>query len=94
MREKIRLLELKMIDILVNDAFFEVVETFIRTLPTLVDAGGVSVWLLTNSSFAMTPTSGVWPAKSELDEIMRPTIMKLEEDYVTHRAISETQSPR
>ncbi|APA15574.1 hypothetical protein sscle_15g103440 [Sclerotinia sclerotiorum 1980 UF-70] len=32
----------------------------------------------------MTPTSGVWPAKSELDEIMRPTIMKLEEDYVTH----------
>ncbi|CAD6449203.1 e8f0d1fe-4b68-493e-9217-087feedd9dd9 [Sclerotinia trifoliorum] len=69
---------------ILQDAFFKVVETSIRTLPTLVDAGGVSVWLMINSSFALAPASGVGLAKSELDEIMRPTIMKLGENHVTH----------
>ncbi|KAA8565896.1 hypothetical protein EYC84_009707 [Monilinia fructicola] len=67
-----------------QDAFFEVIETFIGTLPTLVDAGAVSVWLMTNSSFAMTPASGIGLDSSVLNDIMRPTIMKLKENHVNY----------
>ncbi|TGO47640.1 hypothetical protein BCON_0269g00060 [Botryotinia convoluta] len=67
-----------------QDAFFEVVETFINTLPALVDAKAVSVWLMTNSSFAMTPASGIGLASSKLADIMRPTIAKLEKNSMKY----------
>ncbi|RAL67215.1 hypothetical protein DID88_007990 [Monilinia fructigena] len=44
----------------------------------------LSVWLMTNSSFAMTPASGIGLTSSVLNEIMRPTIMKLEENHVNY----------
>lgn len=67
-----------------QDVFFEIFETFMNTLPTLVDAGAVSVWLLTNSSFSMTPASGIGMAGSRLDSIMHPTIAKLEANHMNY----------
>jgi hypothetical protein len=61
-----------------QDYFYNVVQTFIGSLPTLVDAGAVSVWLVTNSSFSMTPTSGFGMPKEQLDFILSPTIQKLQ----------------
>ncbi|PQE07309.1 FAD binding domain-containing protein [Rutstroemia sp. NJR-2017a WRK4] len=67
-----------------QDTFFDVIETFIQSLPAMVDAGAVSVWLITNSTFAMTPASCMGMSKLELDRLMQPTVAKLEEMHFNY----------
>ena len=71
-----------------QDAFYEVVETFINTLPDIVDAGAVSVWLLTNTSFTMTPTSALGLPKAGLDKLLQPTIAKLKQNKLNYSKAS------
>jgi len=72
-----------------QSAYWEVAEAFVTSLPTLVDAGAASIWLLTNESFSMTPTSGLGLTKAELDNLLSPVISKLKSNNLTYTYVSE-----
>jgi hypothetical protein len=60
-----------------QDTFFSAVNTFLTTLPKIVDAGAVSIWLLTNEVFLMQPTTAPGLSKERLQALMDPTLTKL-----------------
>ena len=62
-----------------QEAYYEAIETFHGALIPLVDAGGVSVWQFTNTSFSMAPTYGPNISKAQMNSLLRPVKDKLDQ---------------
>lgn len=60
------------------DQFYDVIATFQESLPAMVDAGVVVIWLLTPTYFALMPATAPGLSKASLDALWKPTIDKLE----------------
>ncbi|KAJ9406162.1 CAZyme family AA7 [Paecilomyces variotii] len=67
-----------------QDTFLEAVQTFVTSLNPILDAGGVSIWLLTNSSFSTTPTTLPGGTKAELQNLLSPSLKALEKSNITY----------
>lgn len=57
-----------------SDTFMAAVQTMITSLNPIIDAGGVSVWTLTNESFATTPTTLPGGTKDQLQQWLNPVL--------------------
>lgn len=62
-----------------QDAYYEVVGTFHEAPIPIVDAGGVSVWQLTNTTFSMAPTYGPNISTAQMKSLLMPVIDKLDQ---------------
>ncbi|OQE42363.1 hypothetical protein PENCOP_c004G01683 [Penicillium coprophilum] len=67
-----------------RDIFFTAVEMFISILPSIGDAGGASVWWLTNTTLAMTPTTIPGGTATLFRSIFSPLIAFLEQKNIQH----------
>ncbi|KAK2051931.1 FAD binding domain-containing protein [Colletotrichum caudatum] len=61
-----------------EDAFYGVVKTYLKSLPAIVDAGAVSIWLLGGGAFLMQPTTLPNKTKEELQTLIQPTLDALD----------------
>lgn len=62
-----------------QDAYYEAVSAYHTTLPALVDAGAMSVWYFTNTSFTISPLTGPGVPAAELERLMSPFLNKVEQ---------------
>ncbi|KAJ5222031.1 CAZyme family AA7 [Penicillium citrinum] len=60
-----------------QDAFYRAIEIFHANLPALVDAGAMSIWFYTNTSFAISPLTGPNIPKEELVSLLGPFLKGL-----------------
>ena len=67
-----------------ENSFWRVVETFQYSLPSLVDAGAVAVFSLTNESFALGPLQGPGVPKAQLEQLLNPTVKKLKDENIQY----------
>ncbi|EKV12585.1 FAD/FMN-containing isoamyl alcohol oxidase MreA [Penicillium digitatum] len=69
-----------------QDTFYSTVETFHAVLPAIVDAGAMSVWYFTNTSFSISPITGPNIPVAELVTLLKPftdSLDKLSINYTT-----------
>ncbi|KAJ5787630.1 hypothetical protein N7457_002620 [Penicillium paradoxum] len=62
--------------------FFAAVEIFLSSLPSVGDAGGVSVWWLTNNTLSMTPTTIPGGSTAIFHSLFSPLLAFLEQKNV------------
>jgi FAD binding domain len=62
-----------------QDVYYEAVSTYHATLPAIVDAGAMSVWYFTNTSFTISPLTGPGVTAAELKQLLTPFLNKLEQ---------------
>lgn len=62
-----------------SDALWEAVGVFVQTLPKIVDAGVVVIWVVGPFGFMLMPATGPDVHQDELDELLRPFTAKLGE---------------
>ncbi|OHE90392.1 FAD binding domain-containing protein [Colletotrichum orchidophilum] len=67
-----------------DDVFYGAVTTYLKTLPTIVDAGAVSIWLLSAGVFMMQPTTLPNKTKEELQVLLQPTLDALDTAGITY----------
>ncbi|KAL6720635.1 hypothetical protein ACLMJK_002560 [Lecanora helva] len=67
-----------------EDSFWNVVETFQVSLPSIVDAGAVAVFSLTNESFTLGPLQGPGLSKAHLEQLLGPTISRLKKENIKY----------
>ncbi|KAJ5980880.1 FAD-binding type 2 [Penicillium waksmanii] len=60
-----------------QDAFYEAISIFHANLPALVDAGAMSIWFYTNTTFAISPLTGPNIPKAELISLLQPFLEAL-----------------
>ncbi|CAG7952169.1 unnamed protein product [Penicillium olsonii] len=72
-----------------QDTFYEAVERFHTRLPALVDAGAMSIWFYTNTSFAISPLTGPNIPVANLLELIQPFIDDLKELGITPTVYSK-----
>jgi hypothetical protein len=56
-------------------------------LPAIVDAGAMSIWYFTNTSFAISPLTGPGVSASELKDLLMPFLNKLEQLGIKHTLV-------
>ncbi|OCL08733.1 FAD-binding domain-containing protein [Glonium stellatum] len=71
------------------DQFYDVIATFQESLPAMVDAGVVVIWLLTPTYFALMPATAPGLSKASLDALWKPTIDKLNEHQIQYQYYSQ-----
>jgi FAD binding domain/Berberine and berberine like len=71
------------------DHFYDVVATFIKSLPALVDAGAVVIWLITPQAFLVMPATAPGMSKADLDELLEPTLARLNKHGIPHTYFSQ-----
>ncbi|KAF2458352.1 FAD binding domain protein [Lineolata rhizophorae] len=71
------------------DQFWEVVGTFHASLPDMVDAGVSVIWLTTPDGFTLMPATAPDLTKAEIDDLMAPTLDKLEEYEIQYTYFSD-----
>ncbi|KAI1135145.1 putative alcohol oxidase [Hypoxylon sp. FL0543] len=64
------------------------VRAFVAELPSVLDAGAVSTWLSSNSSFSMSPVVGFGMTQDELDALNRPVLDRLEQLNISYNYYS------
>ena len=62
-----------------QDAYYEVVQTFLTNLPTLLETGASTIWFLTGEAFLLQPALAPGLTKAELQTFLDPTLAKLKE---------------
>lgn len=67
-----------------DDGFWDVVRTFQQSLPTIVDAGAVAVFSLTNESFTLGPLQGPGISKVQLEKLLDPTVNKIKQNKIQY----------
>ncbi|KAK2033867.1 FAD binding domain-containing protein [Colletotrichum zoysiae] len=67
-----------------EDAFYGVVKTYLKSLPAIVDAGAVSIWLLGGGAFLMQPTTLPNKTKEELQTLIQPTLDALDKASIAY----------
>lgn len=60
-----------------QDTFYRAISIFHTNLPALVDAGAMSIWFYTNSSFAISPLTGPNIPKAKLVALLSPFLKGL-----------------
>ena len=70
------------------DIFYSAVQTFISNTPALVDAGAVSIWLLGNGSFSLTPTTAPGLTAAQLQKLFSPTITALNQSNIKYSMLN------
>ena len=66
------------------------VQDFLTALPSIVDAGAVSYWFITNTSFTMLPTTAPGLSKAKLQALMDPVLDKLKQRKIPYRKRKDT----
>jgi FAD/FMN-containing dehydrogenase len=66
-------------DQLSQDTFYEAIARFHAILPALVDAGAMSIWFYTNTTFAISPLTGPNIPEAKLLSLVKPFIDDLKE---------------
>lgn len=67
-----------------QDRFWNVVQTFQESLPSIVDAGAVAIFLLTENYFALMPVQGPGIPKAKLQSLINPTLKKLKQESIDY----------
>ncbi|KAJ5627011.1 FAD-linked oxidoreductase sor8 [Penicillium herquei] len=67
-----------------NSVFWEAVETFVSSAALLADAGAVAIWMVSNSTFNVTPITWPGATREQLQEHLDPTLTILEEFNITY----------
>ncbi|KGO46867.1 FAD linked oxidase, N-terminal [Penicillium expansum] len=67
-----------------RDTFFAAVTMFISILPSIGDAGGASVWWLTNTTFSTTPTTIPGGTATLFNSLLSTLIAFLEQNDIQH----------
>ena len=67
-----------------SDTFYGVVDTFLTTLPSIVDAGAVSIFLLSEGLFVMQPTTAPGVSKAKLQTLLDPVLTKLKDSGMSY----------
>jgi hypothetical protein len=67
-----------------QEVFYDVVKTFLVSLPGMLEAGVGCIWLLVPPGvFVMTPTIAPGLSKGELKALLDPTLQKLNESRIS-----------
>lgn len=66
-------------DGITQDIFYAGVQTYISGIPAVLDAGGTTTWLNSNSTFTVSPAVGVGMTKEQLDKLHEPVLRGLDE---------------
>ncbi|KAF2843079.1 6-hydroxy-D-nicotine oxidase [Patellaria atrata CBS 101060] len=67
-----------------QDKFYSAVQTYISSLPSIVDAGVFSIWYLTSQSFTLVTNTAPGLTKKKLDDLMAPTFKKLKSSGIPY----------
>jgi FAD/FMN-containing dehydrogenase len=67
-----------------QEAFYDAVQLFLTTLPNLVDAGVVPIWLVVPGLFLVQPIIAPGMTKDELQSLLEPTLARLKESGISH----------
>jgi hypothetical protein len=67
-----------------TDVYYGAIETFLSSLPASADAGVMSVFYFTSSSFMIAPLTGPDVKASQLKEFLSPLMQKLEASNITY----------
>lgn len=67
-----------------QETFHDVLQTFMRNLPRIVDTGAVVEWSLYGTDFAMTPATAPGLTKVELNTLFRPVLAELDRNHVNY----------
>ena len=71
-----------------QDAFYRAVSLYHETLPALVDAGAMSVWYFTNTSFTISPLTGPDIPVDDLVSLIQPFTNGLTNLGITYQSFS------
>lgn len=66
------------------EPFFAAVETFLTSLPAITDAGAVCIWLLTNTSFTLSPMAAPGMTSQQLQSLLQPTLDRLNDSNIPY----------
>ncbi|EED23613.1 FAD/FMN-containing isoamyl alcohol oxidase MreA [Talaromyces stipitatus ATCC 10500] len=72
-----------------QDTFYKAVGKYHATLPSIVDAGAMSVWYFTNTSFSISPLTGPNIPVDELTNLVKPFTDTLTELGVKYTSYSQ-----
>ncbi|PYI10717.1 FAD-binding domain-containing protein [Aspergillus sclerotiicarbonarius CBS 121057] len=72
-----------------QDTFYQAVALYHSILPSIVDAGAMSVWFFTNTSFSIAPLTGPGIPVEELEALVQPFRDGLEKMGIAHTFYSE-----
>ena len=61
-----------------QDDFYSAVSAYHASLPAIVDAGVMSIWIFTNTSFAISPMTGPGVTAAKLRQLLQPLTDTLE----------------
>lgn len=76
-----------------QDSFWSVVQTFHESLPSIVDAGAYVSFFITSESFTMIPLQGPGLSKLRLQELLNPTLSKLEQGNIKYSRLRDSINP-
>ncbi|XDG10327.1 hypothetical protein ABKA04_009942 [Annulohypoxylon sp. FPYF3050] len=65
-------------------AFDIAVQRFLTSLPSITDSGATCIWLLTNTSFTLSPASGPNMTSQQLHTLLQPTLESLSENGISY----------
>lgn len=71
-----------------QESFWSVVQTFQESLPAIVDTGTYATWVLSNESFAVMPMQGPGVPKAKLQQLLNPTLKKLDQESIKYSTLS------
>ena len=69
-----------------QDVFYEAVEAFQRCLPGLSEAGGVAIYVVQSTVFALSPAMLPGSSKEHLDVMLEPALTKLQALNISYGA--------
>jgi FAD/FMN-containing dehydrogenase len=72
-----------------QDTYYKAVGIYHSNLPSIVDAGAMSVWYFTNTSFAISPITGPNIPVAELINLVKPFTDALTELGITYTTYSQ-----
>jgi len=59
------------------DLFYQGVEEFLTQLPSILDSGASSIWLIVNGTFSLKPTAAIGQTKEQIDVLHQPILDSL-----------------
>ncbi|KAL9082980.1 MAG: hypothetical protein Q9165_008708 [Trypethelium subeluteriae] len=67
-----------------QDVFYRAVQTFIQSVPAIVDTGAVSIWLLTNTTFLLQPITAPLQTAIKVQALLAPTLRVLNASGISY----------
>ena len=76
-----------------GDTYWEAVGAWNSVLPSIVDAGGMTVWYVTKESFTLTPFTGPGISAAEAMKLLQPFLDVLHRLNITYNMTGPTDFP-